>query len=48
MSELEFVPMLRAPAGWPVAAVAVVAMVALAGLDLVGAIAAKEWALAAA
>ena len=44
MSELEFVPMLRAPAGWPVATVAVVAMVALAGLDLVGAIAAKEWA----
>lgn len=37
-------PMLRAPAGWPVALVATVAMLALAGLDLAGAVAAKEWA----
>lgn len=39
------VPMLRAPDHWPVAVVAVVAMLALAGLDLAGAVAAKEWAL---
>jgi Zn-dependent protease with chaperone function len=44
MSSVDFVPMLRAPEGWPVALVATIAMVALAGLDLLGAFAAKEWA----
>jgi hypothetical protein len=44
MTDLDFVPMLRAPSGWPVALVAPLAMVALALLDLLGAIAAKEWA----
>lgn len=37
--------MIRAPHGWPVALVATVAMVALAALDLAGAVAAKEWAV---
>ncbi len=44
MGNLELVPMLRAPEGWPVAVVATLAMLALAALDLVGAFAAKEWA----
>ena len=44
MSSLDLVPMLRAPEGWPGALVATIAMVALAGLDLLGAFAAKEWA----
>ena len=44
MSSVDFVPMLRAPEGWPGALVATIAMVALAGLDLLGAFAAKEWA----
>jgi hypothetical protein len=44
MSSFDLVPMLRAPEGWPAAVVATVAMVALAGQDLVGAFAAKEWA----
>jgi Zn-dependent protease with chaperone function len=44
MSSVDFVPMLRAPEGWPVALVATIAMVALAALDLLGAFAAKEWA----
>ena len=44
MGNLELVPMLRAPEGWPVAVVATVAMLALAALDLLGAFAAKEWA----
>jgi hypothetical protein len=42
---LNVVPIIKAPVGWPVTVVAVVAMVALAGLDLLGAVAAKEWAL---
>lgn len=41
---LEVVPLLKAPAAWPVPVVATVAMVLLAGLDLVGAVFAKEWA----
>ncbi len=44
MSSVDFVPMLRAPEGWPGALVATIAMVAHAGLDLLGAFAAKEWA----
>jgi hypothetical protein len=42
---LNVVPIIKAPVGWPVTVVAVVAMVALAGLDLLGAVAAKEWAV---
>ncbi len=45
MVSVEFVPMIKAPQGWPVAVIATVAMVALAALDLAGAVAAKEWAL---
>ena len=44
MGSVALVPMLRAPEGWPGALVATIAMVALAGLDLLGAFAAKEWA----
>jgi hypothetical protein len=44
MGSVDFVPMIKAPSGWPVVLVAATAMVALAGLDLVGAVAAKEWA----
>jgi multidrug transporter EmrE-like cation transporter len=44
MGSVDFVPMIKAPSGWPLALVAVIAMLALAGLDLVGAVAAKEWA----
>jgi Zn-dependent protease with chaperone function len=39
------VPMLRVPDHWPVAVVAALAMLCLAGLDLAGAVAAKEWAV---
>ncbi|MEO7754517.1 MAG: hypothetical protein ABIS35_13995 [Terracoccus sp.] len=44
MNVTEVVPLLRAPSGWPVPVVATVAMVCLAGLDLAGAVLAKEWA----
>jgi hypothetical protein len=37
-------PMLRAPESWPVAVAALTAMVALAVLDLIGALFAKDWA----
>jgi hypothetical protein len=37
-------PLIKAPEGWPVPVVATVAMVCLAGLDLAGAVLAKEWA----
>lgn len=37
-------PLIKAPEAWPVPVVATVAMVLLAGLDLVGALFAKEWA----
>jgi hypothetical protein len=36
--------LIKAPEAWPVPVVATVAMVLLAGLDLVGALFAKEWA----
>ena len=36
--------MVQAPAAWQAPLVATIAKVALAGLDLVGAVAAKEWA----
>jgi hypothetical protein len=38
------IPQLRAPAAVPAAAVAVVAMVVLAGLDFAGALLARRWA----
>ena len=43
MGNADFLPMIKAPSGWPLPLVALVAMLALAGLDLVGAVAAKEW-----
>jgi hypothetical protein len=38
------IPLLKAPEAWPVPVVATIAMVCLAGLDIVGALFAKEWA----
>jgi hypothetical protein len=38
------VPLVRAPAAWPLPVVAGAAMLLLASLDFVGSIAAKEWA----
>jgi multidrug transporter EmrE-like cation transporter len=43
MSTLEFVPLLRAPDSWPTWLVGAVAMIALAALDIAGALAAKQW-----
>ncbi|GAA5035605.1 hypothetical protein GCM10023258_37680 [Terrabacter aeriphilus] len=37
-------PLIKAPDSWPVPVVATVAMACLAGLDLAGAVLAKEWA----
>ncbi len=45
MSGFAVFPLLRAPDSWPTWAVGACAMVALAGLDIVGALAAKEWAV---
>jgi hypothetical protein len=44
MSTPQIVPLLKAPEAWPVPVVATLAMVLLAGLDLLGALLAKEWA----
>jgi multidrug transporter EmrE-like cation transporter len=44
MAMLEALPLLRLPTTWPLPVVATLCMAALAGLDLVGAFAAKEWA----
>lgn len=44
MAALDVIPLMKFPASWPVPVVATLAMVVLAGLDLLGAIAAKEWA----
>ena len=44
MTTLDAIPMLRAPDAWPTWVVGAVAMIMLAALDLVGALAAKEWA----
>jgi hypothetical protein len=44
MSVGDVIPLIKAPAAWPVPVVATVAMVCLAGLDIVGALFAKEWA----
>jgi multidrug transporter EmrE-like cation transporter len=44
MAALDVLPLIKLPSSWPVPVVATLAMAALAGLDLLGAIAAKEWA----
>ena len=44
MAMLETLPLIRLPESWPLPVVATLAMAALAGLDLLGAYAAKEWA----
>lgn len=44
MSGFAVFPLLRAPDSWPTWAVGACAMVVLAALDIVGALAAKEWA----
>ena len=44
MSVTDVFPLIKAPEAWPVPVVATVAMVCLAGLDLLGAVFAKEWA----
>ena len=44
MAALDALPLIKLPAAWPLPVVATIAMVALAALDLLGAIAAKEWA----
>ncbi|HSF98951.1 MAG TPA: hypothetical protein VLA55_09680 [Ornithinibacter sp.] len=44
MAALDVLPLIKLPASWPVPVVATLAMAALAGLDLLGAVAAKEWA----
>lgn len=43
MSALDVVPLIKLPSSWPLPVVATLAMAALAALDLLGAIAAKEW-----
>jgi hypothetical protein len=47
MSTLEALPLLKAPDSWPTWLIGTSAMVALAVLDVVGALAAKEWATSA-
>ncbi|MBM6400246.1 hypothetical protein [Phycicoccus sonneratiae] len=44
MSTFRSLPLLSVPESWPLPLVALLAMGALAGLDLLGAVAAKEWA----
>ncbi|MGB7817672.1 MAG: hypothetical protein WBL35_02905 [Ornithinibacter sp.] len=44
MAALEALPLIKLPSTWPLPVVAGLAMAALALLDLLGAIAAKEWA----
>jgi len=44
MGVTDVIPLIKVPAAWPVPVVATVAMVSLAGLDLLGAVLAKEWA----
>lgn len=44
MSVTDVFPLIKAPEAWPVPVVATIAMVFLAGLDLAGAVLAKEWA----
>jgi hypothetical protein len=47
MSGFAVFPLLRAPETWPTWAVGATAMVVLAALDIIGALAAKEWAAGA-
>ena len=44
MSTADVFPLIKAPEAWPVPLVATLAMVLLAGLDLIGALFAKDWA----
>ena len=44
MSVTDVFPLIKVPAAWSVPVVATLAMVCLAGLDLAGAVLAKEWA----
>jgi hypothetical protein len=44
MTTADVFPLIKAPEAWPVPLVATLAMVLLAGLDLLGALFAKEWA----
>ena len=44
MSSLRSFPLLSVPETWPLPVVALAAMALLAGLDLLGAVAAKHWA----
>ncbi|MCU1537028.1 MAG: hypothetical protein JWP82_1379 [Humibacillus sp.] len=44
LDSVEVFPLIKAPEAWPVPVVATLSMVLLAGLDLVGALFAKEWA----
>src|SRR6187431_3332930 len=44
MAMLDALPLLKLPASWPLPVVATLCMAALAALDLLGAVAAKEWA----
>jgi hypothetical protein len=44
MSTLELIPLLKAPESWPTWLVGAIAMVALAVLDIAGALAARQWA----
>ena len=44
MAALESFPLIRLPESWPLPFVATLSMAALAALDLLGAVAAKEWA----
>ncbi len=45
MLSLDSLPLIKVPQSWPLPMVASLAMMLLAVLDLVGSIAAKEWAL---
>lgn len=45
MTTGDLIPLISAPSTWPRALTAATAMVLLAALDLLGALAAKEWAL---
>jgi hypothetical protein len=45
MVSIDPLPLIKVPSSWPVPLVAAIAMVALATIDLLGAVAAKEWVL---
>ncbi len=44
MSTFDLIPMIKLPTSWPTWLIGSAAMLTLAALDLVGALAAKEWA----